>query len=124
MKGRDLKLVFLIVFVFVFMGAAEVFSFSNNEQDCSKCHTLSKEEAKDLLNGILPNVSVIEIRPSQMKGLWEVSVESGGKKGVAYIDYSKDKAVFGEIYKIKTQESYTRQRVNELNRVALPDTTR
>ena len=117
MQGRNIIMGFLIVFVFVLTGAAEVFSFSSTEQDCSKCHTLSKEEAKDLLIGLLPNVGVIEIRPSQMKGLWEVSVENAGKKGVAYIDYSKDKLIFGEIFKAKTQESYTRQRVSELNRV-------
>lgn len=117
MQGRNLITGFLMVLVFVLTGAAEVFSFSSSEQDCSKCHSLSKEEAKDLLSGLLPNVGVIDIRPSQMKGLWEVSVETAGKKGVAYIDYSKDKVVFGEILKIKTQESYTRKRVSELNRV-------
>ena len=117
MQGRYRIIGFLIVFAFVLASAAEVFSFSNTEQECIKCHTLSKEEAKDLLSGLFPNVGVIEIRPSQIKGLWEVSVENAGKKGVAYIDYSKDKMVFGEIFKAKTQESYTRQRVSELNRI-------
>ena len=117
MQGRNFITVFFIGLIFVLTGTAAVFGFSSTEQDCGKCHTLSKEEAKDLLSGLLPGAGVIEIRPSAMKGLWEVSVENAGKKGVAYIDYSKDKVVFGEILKIKTQESYTRQRVNDLNRI-------
>ena len=48
------KLVLLLLTLFCPYLVGYCFGFETRGQDCSKCHTLSKEEASDLLKGIFP----------------------------------------------------------------------
>ena len=93
------------------------FAFEKQGQDCIKCHTLSNNEAADLFKDILPGIKVIEIKLSPSKSLWEVFFDSGGKKGLAYIDFSKKYLILGSIISIKERKNLTQERFAEVNKV-------
>jgi thiol:disulfide interchange protein DsbC len=62
---------------------------------CNSCHPITLEEANTLLKDV---GEVKEIKPSQVNGLWEVTIERDGQKGVAFLDYGKKHVVAGPIY--------------------------
>jgi thiol:disulfide interchange protein DsbC len=95
----------------------DAFSFAKGEQDCTKCHTLDAAQAKDVLSGLIPDVKILEVRQGPINGLWEVAAESGGRKNIIYVDYSKKKVIAGNIFDIKTRTSYTQESHNRINKV-------
>jgi hypothetical protein len=52
----------------------------------TKCETLTKDEATAIVNKLNPNLSAIDVRISPAEGMWEVTVNSGAKKVLTYID--------------------------------------
>ena len=78
------KLIPLTLFLFFFL-PSYCFGFESRGQDCSKCHTLSKEEAGYLLSGLFPGIKVLDVRISPSKALWEVFSEVGSRKGILYM---------------------------------------
>lgn len=64
---------------------------------CSSCHAVTLEEA----NALLKDVGVVkQIKPAQVNGLWEVTIERDGQQGVAFMDYGKKHVVAGPIYSL------------------------
>jgi thiol:disulfide interchange protein DsbC len=93
------------------------FGFATKGQDCSKCHTLKKDEASTLLKNFDQNIKVLNINKSTAKYLWEVSIESNGKKGLVYIDLPKKHLFSGSLIEIKGKKNLTQERLSEINRV-------
>jgi thiol:disulfide interchange protein DsbC len=92
-------------------------AFSEKGQDCAKCHTLSKEDALAMLSDFGQNLKILEVRPGPASGMWEVDVDSAGKKGLVYIHYSKKYVLIGELYDLNAKKSVTRERLLEINKV-------
>lgn len=111
------KLLFFVVMAFVLLPVSYSYGFSEKGQDCSKCHTLSKDEAATLLKDIGQGVKVLEVLMSPIKGMWEVDVETGGKKGLVYVDFSKKYLISGSIISIKDRTNLTQERFTEVSRV-------
>lgn len=78
---------------------------------------LTKESAESALKGMIPDVKVLDIRPAQVKGLWEVAIETRGQKGVVYVNSTGQYGVFGSILDLKTKTNFTQERNSELNKV-------
>ena len=93
------------------------YAFETRGQECSKCHTLNKEEAKDLLKNTIPDVRVLDVRPSPVKGFWEVDLESRGQKGIVYVDFPKKHFFSGALISLGEKKNLTQERFTELNRV-------
>ncbi len=91
--------------------------FSSKGQDCSKCHTLKKDEAAALLKDVIPNVKVLDIKTTPFKAVWELDVESNGKKGLVYLDLSKRFLLSGALVDIKGKKNLTQEKLSELNKV-------
>ena len=106
---------FLLLFWILSIGNA--YGFETRGQDCSKCHILSNSEAKDLLANIIPGVVILDIRLSSAKGFWEVYLESGGKKGLLYVDFPKKHFFSGPLISIADRKNLTQERLTELNKV-------
>jgi thiol:disulfide interchange protein DsbC len=118
LKGAMLKpllLAFLLVFCLLTPGVS--YSFETRGQDCSKCHTLSNDEAKDILKGLFPDVKILDIKLSPVRAFWEVFSESHGKKGLVYIDFSKKYLILGQVLSIKERKNLTQERFAELNKI-------
>jgi thiol:disulfide interchange protein DsbC len=113
------KWLLLLLLLFFLLPSGYSFGFSEKGQDCSKCHTLSSSEAKDLLKDLIPNSRILEIRLSPVKGLFEVYLESGGRKGLVYIDFPKKHFLSGSLVSIAEKKNLTQDRMAELNKVDL-----
>ena len=111
------KLLFFVVMAFVLLSVSYSYGFSEKGQDCSKCHTLTKEEAATLLKDIGQGAKVLEVLMSPIKGMWEVDIDAGGKKGLVYVDFSKKYLVSGSIISIKERTNLTQDRFTELTKV-------
>jgi thiol:disulfide interchange protein DsbC len=93
------------------------FCLEGKGQDCSKCHTLSSDEAGDLLKGVIPDIRILNVKLSSSKGLWEVYFESGGRKGLIYVDFAKKHFLMGSLISIRERKNLTQERFMELNKV-------
>ncbi|MBI5286846.1 MAG: DsbC family protein [Deltaproteobacteria bacterium] len=53
-------------------------------QECSSCHTLTKDEAATILKA-----EVKDVRSGPVKGLWEVEGIQNGNRFIVYLDFAK-----------------------------------
>jgi len=114
MRGKLLYTFLLFFFLFLPSGSH---AFEDRGQDCSKCHKLSNDEARDLLKDMFPDIKVFSISPAPSKAFWEVYMESRGRKGLVYLDFSKKHMFSGAIVSIKEKRNLTQERLVDLNRV-------
>jgi len=112
---RTLLFNFLLLICILSIGNA--YGFETRGQDCSKCHVLSNSEAADLLKNIIPGVVILDIRLSSAKGFWEIYLESGGKKGLVYVDFPKKHFFPGPLISIADRRNLSQERLTELNKV-------
>jgi thiol:disulfide interchange protein DsbC len=112
---KRLLVTFLLIFSLLPIGSA--YSFEAKGQDCVKCHTLGNDEARDLLKGIFPDIKIVDIRVSPVKAFWEVFSESGGRKGLIYVDFSKKYLISGSLISIKERKNLSQERFAELNKI-------
>ncbi len=110
-----LLILFIIGAAFLKPGSAG--AFDKCSQDCAKCHTMSADQAATLLKGLIPDIKVIEVKVSPMNGLWEVGMETQGKKGILYVDFDKKKVVAGNMFDIATKTNYTQESFQQINKV-------
>lgn len=83
----------------------------------TKCGTLTKDEAQSIMQTLNPGLSVIDVGPSALPEMWEVTVATSGQKVLAYIDCSKRYILLGELLDTKERKNLTRERMAEINKV-------
>jgi thiol:disulfide interchange protein DsbC len=87
------------------------------DEDCTRCHKITRQEAADIFRGLNPEIDVLDVGPGPVSGLWEVVVEAKGNKGIAYIDFSLKHIINGSVIDIRTRDNITQGRLYELNKV-------
>jgi len=113
-----MKGVFLLFLAALVLSASSVsWGFLTKGQECSKCHTLKKDEAASLLKSFDQNIKVLGVGVGSVKYLFEVSVESNDKKGVVYIDFPKKHLFSGSLYQINGKRNLTQESLSEVNKV-------
>ena len=113
-----MKRVFLLFLVVLMLSAASnSFCFSTKGQDCAKCHTLKKDEAATLLKSFDQNIKVLGVGVGSVKYLFEVSIESNGKKGLVYIDFPKKRLFSGSLFQIQGKKNLTQDKLSEINKI-------
>ncbi len=117
LEKRIFKTLLLNLLLFCLLPIGHSYGFEAKGQDCSKCHTLSSDEARDLLKNIIPNIIILDIRLSPAKGFWEVYLTSEGRKGFVYIDFLKKHFFSGALIFIAEKKNLTQERLIELNKV-------
>jgi len=100
-----------------FFVALTVIAFGITHVVCGAEKGLTKERAESALKEMITDVKILEVRPAQVKGLWEVAIETRGQKGVVYLDSTGHYGVFGSILDLKTKTNFTQERNSELNKV-------
>lgn len=116
---RIKSLIFFVVCVGWLAGAGLSYGFESRGQDCARCHNLSQDDTRSLLKNVIPEMKIHHIGMSPVKGLWEVFFESGGRKGLIYIDFSKKFIFSGSLISIADRRNFTQERFGELNRADL-----
>lgn len=111
-----IKFLLSLVIIFLLMPAYS-YGFSEKGQDCSKCHKLTNADAATLLKDLIPNLKVLNVKMSPVKGLWEIVIENNNKKGIAYVDFSKKHFISGSLIAIKEKKNLTQERFEDINRV-------
>jgi thiol:disulfide interchange protein DsbC len=66
---------------------------------------------------MIPDIKVLNVIPSEIKGLWEVSMESGGRKGIIYLDYSGKRLMAGNLFLLATKTNLTQEKMQELTKI-------
>jgi thiol:disulfide interchange protein DsbC len=93
------------------------YAFSGCEENCQKCHSLSDQETRLILERLkIPEAKVLKTRMSPVKGLWEVAIEDKGQRGLLYVDFSKQYVVSGSIVEVNAALNKTKERLDELNK--------
>jgi hypothetical protein len=115
-KSMNFRLLISLLF-FCLLPMGYSYGFEARGQECSKCHTLNKDEARDLLKNIIPDVVVLDVRLSPVKGIWEVDLESRGRKAIVYVDFLKKHFFSGALVSIGEKKNLTQERFIELNKV-------
>jgi len=114
---RKLLIAVTVVLLAGIYGSGAALAFSGGDQDCLKCHFLNADQAKEALKALIPDITIINVGPAPLKGLWEIGMESGGKKGILYLDFSKKNLIAGNIFDIKTRTSYTQESLTKISKV-------
>jgi thiol:disulfide interchange protein DsbC len=109
---RHKTVVAAIVLLFILSVAGYSFAGEKAEEAA-----LGKDEAEVLLKDLAPDLKVLEVRPSPVKELWEIAVQSGERKGLLYLDSSKKYFIQGAIVDLKTKANMTQDRMSELTKV-------
>jgi thiol:disulfide interchange protein DsbC len=79
--------------------------------------TLSAEDARVIMNELIPNVKILYVKQAPVAGLWEVGVEAGGRKNVLYLDHAKKHLVSGNIVSLKDKINLTQESFQKINKV-------
>ena len=85
------------------------------EGACSDCHSLSRQEASQLLKGMVQTVKSVEF--SEVPGLWVAHVVDREREGLVYIDFSKKYVISGQVLHIANRENVTKAKMREFVRV-------
>lgn len=112
---------FLLFAVMFFLLAPVSYShgFTAKGQDCSKCHTLSKDEALTLFKDLIPNAKILAVSAGPVAGLWEVDVDAGGRKMPMYVDFAKKHLFSGALIAISEKRNISQEKMEELNKIVL-----
>lgn len=85
------------------------------EMDCQKCHTMTNQDAKEILQNMkIPGEEIIKVQLSPVKGLWEISFLNKGKPTVVYVDFSKSFILPGPVVEIKGGKNKTQERIAKI----------
>jgi len=66
---------------------------------------------------MIPDIKVMNVTPSEIKGLWEISMESGGRKGIVYLDYSGKHLMAGNLFLLATKTNLTQEKMQDLTKI-------
>jgi thiol:disulfide interchange protein DsbC len=111
------KILFPMFIIFLLLPFLYTYSFSETEKDRTESPNLTVDEALSLLKDLDPNIKVIAVKSSPIEGLWEVDIETGGRKVPVYVDFSKKHLISGSIFDIKEKKNLTQERLSEINKV-------
>ena len=115
MFGRTALLALVPILLLVPRVAPASMSPGCADKPCAECHTLEQAEAERLLGGLVDRV--LAVRTGTVPGFYELDLEKGGRKLPVYLHYSKRYLVTGDVMDLQTQESLTKERFVDLNRV-------
>jgi len=96
---------------------ASSYGFSTKGQDCSKCHTLKKDEVSVLLKDLIPDMKILNVRTIPVRSMWEVVLQTNGRKELVYIDFSKKYLLSGSLIDIKGKKNLSQDRLADINKV-------
>jgi len=87
------------------------------DTDCTKCHTISTDEVRNILTKInAPDAKILKVQMSPARGLWEVSIDNKGQRGLFYVDFSKKYLISGSIIEVNAAIDKTKERLDALNK--------
>ena len=65
--------------------------------DCTACHSVTRDEAQALIGSFDPVMTVVNVDPAPVRGLYTATVRKGTEESSLYIDFSKQFIIDGKI---------------------------
>jgi len=81
--------------------------------DCRDCHSVTRDEVSQLLKGKV--TEVLDVKRSEVPGLWDVEAVYNGQKVPLYIDFSKSYLISGNVIKLNNNENVTEKNFVKMN---------
>ena len=107
--------IFLVISFFSYAITAQAFMGEGcGAGECKDCHSLTKEEAALTLKSV-PG-EVLDVKFSEVPGLWVVELDQQGRKIPIYLDFSKQFVISGSVVRLATREDMTEKRFLALNK--------
>ncbi|MDU0459858.1 MAG: DsbC family protein [Geobacteraceae bacterium] len=99
-----LKVLFIAVSLSVVIATPSFgMSKENCGTDCKKCHSLSSKEASELMKPT--GATVLSVKESPSRGLFELLVQKDNQKAVIFIDYGKKHLIQGMMVNLAKLEA-------------------
>lgn len=117
MQKSKILISLISISLMIFLSHHALYSTEKFDHQCSKCHKLSNDEASNVLKEVVPDIKVLEVNHGPIKGIWEITAETKGKKNLYYVDYSRKLVIAGQIFNIKTKDNLTQERYIEINKI-------
>jgi len=108
----------LFLLLCLFLSPITVYAFQQDgcgSGNCIDCHKLNKKEAADLF--AVPEKNIIDLKLSEVPGLWEVDIRQEQKVIPVFLDFSKQYMISGSVIKITDKKNITSERFTDLNRI-------
>ncbi|MCI5131789.1 MAG: hypothetical protein D3904_09740 [Candidatus Electrothrix sp. EH2] len=115
---------FFSFFLAAVLSSGQAIAFQNagcGAGDCRDCHAVNRDEVAQLLKGKVSKV--LNVKRSEVPGLWDVEAVYKGQKLPFYIDFSKSYLISGNVIKLKNNENITQNhfvRMNKIDRSKIP----
>ncbi|MBN2654539.1 MAG: DsbC family protein [Nitrospirae bacterium] len=113
-----MKITLFALFIILYgltINADHVSAHGGCESDCGRCHRLKKSEAESVVKDLgIRNAKIIGIQTAEIKSLWEIAIETDGKRGIIYLDFSKNKIISGNIIDVKTKLNNTAEAIQKI----------
>ncbi len=110
--------IFLSFFIISVLSGTEAMSFQEagcGAGDCRDCHSVNRDEVAHLLKGKV--TEVLEVKRSEVPGLWDVEAVYNGQKLPFYLDFSKSYLISGNVIRLKNNENVTQENFVKMNKV-------
>jgi thiol:disulfide interchange protein DsbC len=120
---------FFLICVAVLTGyAGSAYGFGTGELgcsgDCTACHKVTRQEAQDVVRKLNPALTVEEVTPAPVRGLYQIVISQEKGKGIVYMDFAKRYLIQGTIIDTGNKMDLTSQSMRELLESQIVDTTR
>ncbi len=107
----------ILVVSYQLSAISHVYASGSCDTDCTKCHTISTDEVRNILTKInAPDAKILKMQMSPARGLWEVSIDNKGQRGLFYVDFSKKYLISGSIIEVNAAIDKTKERLDALNK--------
>ncbi len=85
---QNLTIVSTVTFIafYLIAPAAQAAGKSNKAAECPR---LERKDADTLVKKIVPDGKAVDVRESQVKGVWQIDIEKGGQHGTIFLDCSR-----------------------------------
>lgn len=111
-------LIYLLVSLFLFVSPVSAYrQMSTEDADCRSCHTLTKDEAKEIFSGLQGDV--LSVQQAAVPGFWEIGLKTQNQNIPLYLDYSKNYLFSGSLIRIQDKKNLTEESYRKLNPVDL-----
>ena len=81
--------------------------------DCTACHQVTLNEVKEIFKNIDPGIAVEGDIPAPARSLYQITLRKDGQLHVAYLDFSKNYLLAGELIDIRNKRDLTSQAVQD-----------
>lgn len=108
----------LLVALFCLSVGVSAFGFGQGTEgcgsDCASCHKITKEEASALVSELDRSLTVDEVAPAPIRGLYQLMLKKDGNLAtVVYVDFSKKHLIAGNIIDVSSKRNLTQRSFEE-----------